>query len=697
MVATFYMIALYSGFAVSVVVFLIALSHRNNTSRNSFVVMMGLILTWLLIQIIYMLVHEPSLKYVLNELKFISVAFIPLALRQVVIQMFHIKRDSLIAYLFATAQLLFLGLIATNPLHLLFRYNIRFEAFGDYTVLLSDYNIGFWVFTAIIYLMLTLSFIELIVMIIKGSRNQQEQAAVFLVAILFPFFLNAIFVFTLKDIFEDITPIGFAITGIVLLYGIFFHKLFGIVIRAKSIIFEYMDDILMITDSSNSIIDFNPQAVSAFPKIEVGQSSKKLIDTYLKETARSGIYISLIASGESLQYHEVETQSIVKNNRSIGNLIYVRNVTEQVLLEEALSAQQQSIALDLKEKSEYINFLMGHARNDVFRMDSLLIQGTVNTPDLKKIADSALALLKDQIVTVESFMHFEKGDVGLKMEPCIISEELSRYFEMIQFEAQKKGLKFIVEMDSLPEHLSVDLGKLKQILTNLLMNAIKFTDEGLIKIYVTANDKELVFIVTDTGQGMSKEGLIEALKPFRQAEAQSVVKGGTGLGLALVRELVSLMGGKLHVESEFGQGTQVSFQVKYHPFEKRVTPEDIGLGYVMEVLKELDIGIITDDPLFEVHLSYQLKTYPKSITFIDGQRFLVSRMEHDLYIIDQSWLEIHEADFVERFEFRFINQIPMVLAAQYIDEGTYVPSGNCRVLMKPFMAYDLYKAILKMV
>jgi signal transduction histidine kinase len=692
--AAFYLVALIVALVVSIVVFLIALTHHKNNARNYFVWMMGLVVFWILDQVVYFVILDHGIKYFLNELKFIAIASVPLLNWMVVMRLFHIKRQVLPLQLIVLAQCLFLFLIATNPSHLLFRYNIRYVDFGEFIILLSDYNVGFWAFMGLTYYVMLLTIWDLIGVVKKGSKNQREQAYLFIFASVFPVILNLTFVFFLNQMTEDVTPLGFAVTGSVLLYGIFFHKLLDIVIRSRNIIFEHMDDILIIVNDLGRVVDLNPQSSLVFPGIQLGDIFQSTLDKYLKRTEHADIYTGAQLNADDLQYFEVDRNNIMKGVKTVGYMIYIRNVTEQIRLKNALLLQQEQIEKDLVEKNLFIQYLMKHTRNDVFRMDGLLLMGTVDLPSLKKIADSALSLIKDQIVNVESFMSFEKGQMQLRSEPCLIESELNRYFELIQFEAQKKGLKFIVEVEDIPERLNIDFGKLKQILTNVLMNAIKFTEEGLIKVYIRSNVRDLIFTVSDTGQGMSEEGLVEAMHAFRQADDKSVLKGGYGLGFTLVKELVTLMGGRFNVESHLGQGTRVNFHVQYAPYDNRIAKEELGLKLVREVLSELDIGILTDDYLFDAHIRYQLKEMPRQIISLGSEKIKFKRMDQNFFIVDQSWLENHLDDFIEHFEFRLLGQIPMIVAVHDL-EGAFIPSGNCHVLLKPFMAYDLYKLMMK--
>ncbi len=140
---------------------------------------------------------------------------------------------------------------------------------------------------------------------------------------------------------------------------------------------------------------------------------------------------------------------------------------------------------------------------------------------------------------------------------------------MMDMAASKRGLVMKYECDgALPCRYNGDEGRIKQILINILNNAIKFTKEGSVKALVTGvpgtrEDEELItFRVEDTGCGIRQEDLPKIFEDFRQVDSKKNRSvEGTGLGLAIVKHLVELMGGTIHVESVYGEGTSVSITI----------------------------------------------------------------------------------------------------------------------------------------
>jgi len=175
-------------------------------------------------------------------------------------------------------------------------------------------------------------------------------------------------------------------------------------------------------------------------------------------------------------------------------------------------------------------------------------------------AESLLALLND----ILDFSKMEAGKLSLDVRPFRISDlvtELERFFRPL---AENKGLGFVVEVDpSLDRPLLGDQGRVRQILNNLLANAVKFTEHGEVRLQVRQHQdvdesgRSVVrFSVIDTGIGISAEDQAKLFQSFTQADSSLTRKyGGTGLGLAIVRQLAELMEGRCGVESEPGKGS----------------------------------------------------------------------------------------------------------------------------------------------
>jgi two-component system, sensor histidine kinase and response regulator len=196
---------------------------------------------------------------------------------------------------------------------------------------------------------------------------------------------------------------------------------------------------------------------------------------------------------------------------------------------------------------------------------------------------SLLAVIND----ILDFSKIEAGRLDLETVDFNVDEVISSVTILTAQKAHEKGLEFLAHVPpDIPERLVGDPLRLGQILTNLVNNAVKFTERGDISLNVDALERtgskvQLKFVVRDTGIGMTEEQAAKLFQPFTQADMSTTRKhGGTGLGLTICRRLVELMGGRIWLESKPGVGTTFSFTVWLGAGEgtasRKVVPERLG-------------------------------------------------------------------------------------------------------------------------
>jgi PAS domain S-box-containing protein len=257
------------------------------------------------------------------------------------------------------------------------------------------------------------------------------------------------------------------------------------------------------------------------------------------------------------------------------------DVTEQKQAEDRLRQAMAQAEAANRAKSEFLANISHEVRtplNGVLGMLQLLETSNLSEEDAKLVA-TALSCGRGLVRVLADILDFsllEAGRLELRLAVCSIRALLAEVLGVFSLEAGRKGLLLTVDVDGrTPGYFLTDAARLRQILFNVVGNAIKFTEVGTVALRVelaSQRDEEayLLFTVSDTGIGIAEDRIDDIFKPFTQIDGSLTRKyGGTGLGLGIVRRLVDLLGGVINVDSQPAQGTELAFTVRCRPLAAR--------------------------------------------------------------------------------------------------------------------------------
>ena len=291
-----------------------------------------------------------------------------------------------------------------------------------------------------------------------------------------------------------------------------------------------------------------------------------------------------------------------------ARLLYTRKI--QKLLQkknEIIEAEKEKAKNSERAKHQFLANMSHEIRtpmNAIKGMTDILIRRNPKEDQkeylngIKQSSDSLLVIIND----ILDISKIEAGKVELEQEPFSIQELVNNVHTIMQFKAEEKGLGLLKDIPA--DNLTVqgDATRLRQILLNLIGNAIKFTEKGLVTTSVkpepAGDNINVHFTVSDTGIGVDQDRMEKIFQSFEQAYSDTSRKfGGTGLGLSISKKLVALHGGNIWVESEKGKGSQFHFIIPYDVAETTVetTQTEDAYANIAAELKGIRILLVEDN------------------------------------------------------------------------------------------------------
>jgi signal transduction histidine kinase/CheY-like chemotaxis protein len=525
-----------------------------------------------------------------------------------------------------------------------------------------------------------------------------------------------------------------------------------------------MADALIVTDQQGKIKTVNPATINLF-----GYTQDELVDWSITSLFKDPSQLDLIHQNhlenqsDNEQFLDNDSYftaieilclsktneeilisfscSIIQNHQleyleySVGanhDFVYVgRNITELKRKEEELLAAKEFAEQSNQAKSIFLANMSHEIRtpmNGILGMTDLLLDTSLDDRQQDFAENIRLSgnLLLSLINRILDLSKLEEGHLELESLPFNLAQSIEEVLELFALQAHNKGLELNASFEEdLPILLMADSVRFRQIIMNLISNAIKFTDQGEIVVQVErdrdfeqsqslttnnlANNIYLRFSIIDTGIGIVSVNQIKLFKPFSQVDASTSRRfGGTGLGLAISRQLVELMEGEIGVSSPVAneKGTCFWFRIPF-TLQSSQTSQSSSQSLIdvqqslNKPLNKKNILIVDPNQHSRNAIRYYLHKFGAEISessnLSEAIAYLHSGKQVDVVLIDWRLTDFHGSELVQQIhgiaKFADLPLMAMLTANRQGEIQTTIDQGFCGYITKPFKEQRLLKAM----
>ncbi len=455
----------------------------------------------------------------------------------------------------------------------------------------------------------------------------------------------------------DPTPLTLAVSVSMVVIVIWGRRNYDFRHLAAEKVLENLGDGVIALDDQDRLVSYNRAAADIFTRLPIHKLGEniRVVEDFREEILNENIPYSFSING---QHYESHSKHIIDEAGKIqGSVILILDMTDiRAYIDEIKRVRREAEKASIA-KSEFLANMSHEIRtpmNAIIGLNDIIMEESEDTEiyahakDVQSAAKNLLAIIND----ILDLSKVEAGKMELVYVNYYIKTMADEIIGMMDIAASQRGLLLKYECDeTIPCRYNGDDGRIKQILINILSNAVKFTKKGYVRVYITGRagrteDEEMLIItVRDTGCGIREKDLSKIFEDFRQVDSKrNRSAGGTGLGLAIVKHLVELMEGTIEVESTYGQGTTVTITIPQKIVDRTPVSEMPELPQTEKKIADFFTApgvkvLIVDDNVINRKVARSfLKNYefdlteaesgPEAIELVRANRYDIIFMDH---------------------------------------------------------------------
>ena len=617
-------------------------------------------------------------------------------------------------------------LVCTCERHSIYYRNIEWLYTADGHGYLSlDYGLMYWAFMLCgVIIPYTMTLYALARVCIKKPEYIEDRKYGWILLLsMFPVLALSAYSMKLTNVYDP-TPVtlGIIFSGVAIL--IWNQKVYDFGSLASGSLLDGMGDGVIAIDEKQRIVSYNPAAVRFFPSLNPQMKGKYINDLegFSGDVSGKNRNEEFSFNGKFYQRHVEPVLDRFGHNK--GYVVLILDMTEtRNYIEEIKRVREQAEQANVAKSAFLAN--MSHEirtpMNAIIGLSDIIVEESRGRKvyeyacDVRASAENLLALIND----ILDLSKVEAGKMKLTSTEYHLKTLVGSVVNMMDVMASQRGILLENEYDmSIPCRYIGDSDRIKQVLINILNNALKFTKEGRVKISIAGRREEekierLIFRVEDTGCGIKEKDLEKIFENFRQVDSKrNRSVEGTGLGLAISRQLVEMMGGRITVESVYGEGSVFTVEIPQKIADERPLAEapdtDILKAQKLEPfwIQNEKVLVVDDNPVNRKVARIFLQSYGLNIDEAQSGAEaieLVRQTRYDMIFMDHMMPEMDgvEAVRIIRKDCGENGAYPVIIAltanAMSGVKEKFLESGFQDFLTKPLDRAPLHEALKRWV